>query len=446
MTPDRDRTAISGFAILVWFTALAGDAWRNSISWYGYGVIAVMVLIGSLVYLVRARRAPIAKLPIPLLAFLLLAAASIAWSFYSAVSVAGTVILWSTTIAALFLALCLRWTELVSSLGTALRIILAGSLAFELFAALVLRRPLLPFFTDYRGGYVPSAYYWTQAELFEGGRIQGIVGNSNLLGMIALLGLIIFGVQLASTGARRLSAYAWLIVAAIAFALTSSATAFAALLVTGAVLIIALVARRLSARGRIVLAFGVVVAAIYAAAAMRDWSDRILNSLGRSSDLTGRLDIWSSVIDLAVTRPVWGWGWTSYWAPWVEPFRDLALRNGVRYLQAHNAYLDVWFQLGIVGLVVFLCLVLTTAARAWWMAIDRPQRSPGAPMPFSARDLLPTLLLAALLTQSLAESRILIEGGWMLLTVLAVSTKLGTARSESDPPTRPLRTVRRTRH
>ena len=149
---------------------------------------------------------------------------------------------------------------------------------------------------------------------------------------------------------------------------------------------------------------------------------------------------------LAQQRPVFGWGWVSYWVPWVEPFTHLAERKGVTYLQAHNAWLDVWLQLGIVGLVLFLCLVVSTSARAWWIAVDRPQRRAGAPLPYSPVDLLPALLLAALFAQSLAESRILLEGGWILLCVIAITTKLGTARSEFDPSSRPLGRVRDARN
>jgi exopolysaccharide production protein ExoQ len=107
----------------------------------------------------------------------------------------------------------------------------------------------------------------------------------------------------------------------------------------------------------------------------------------------------------------------------VKPFKGLATRNGVEYLQAHNAWLDVWLQLGIVGLVVFILLVLTTFGRTWFLAVDRPRTTIADDRPYTATSLLPLLLLAALIAQSFAESRLLIEGGWALLVTLAVSTK-----------------------
>ena len=159
----------------------------------------------------------------------------------------------------------------------------------------------------------------------------------------------------------------------------------------------------------------------------------LLTLLGKSADLTGRLDIWRSVTGLAAERPVFGWGWVSYWAPWVEPFQGLAVRRGVTYLQAHNAWLDVWLQLGILGLIVFAALVFSTLWRCWFLAVDRPRRGLADTEPFAASALLPLLLLVALLAQSLAESRILIESGWLLLVVLAVTTKRQQATNARMP-------------
>ena len=82
---------------------------------------------------------------------------------------------------------------------------------------------------------------------------------------------------------------------------------------------------------------------------------------------------------------MFGWGWVSFWPPWVEPFSDLIERGGIIQLHAHEAWLDVWLQLGIVGLVVFGFLVLTTAVRAWLLAIDpvRYQSFCDGPAPIS---------------------------------------------------------------
>jgi exopolysaccharide production protein ExoQ len=147
--------------------------------------------------------------------------------------------------------------------------------------------------------------------------------------------------------------------------------------------------------------------------------------MGKGDTLTGRTDIWDSVIELAQQRPAFGWGWVSYWAPWVKPFDTLAFEGGVHQYQAHNAWLDLWLQVGVVGAVVFGVLLLSTIVRSWFLATDRPQFTPTRTGPFSAASMVPILILTALTVQSLVESRLLIEYGLVLLVIFAVKTKRG---------------------
>ncbi|HNP16428.1 MAG TPA: O-antigen ligase family protein, partial [Terrimesophilobacter sp.] len=190
------------------------------------------------------------------------------------------------------------------------------------------------------------------------------------------------------------------------------------------VLVVALLVRRAkTARGRIFVYLGSAAVFVASAIAAFFLRDGIFELLGKSSDLTGRLGIWQKVIDLTEQRPAFGWGWVSYWVPWADPFDNLVYRSGVRQLQAHNTWVDVAFQLGLVGLVVFIALVGAALVKAWQHAVDRPQKAPGAPLHHSAVTLLPLLVLVALIVQSFAESRLITEYGLALLVVVAVKTK-----------------------
>ena len=417
------------FAGLTFFTLLAGDAWRDSIGWWGWGIVVAFCFVVSIVFLAHERpRIPFRKWPKTLLLFLALCVASIAWSAYTAASALGTVAQFATTTAGLFFAICLSWHQVLRALGAALRWIIALSLLFELVVAVFVRHHVLPFFTDYGPGHHPDAFYWSRDLLFHGGKIQGVVGNSDLLGMVTLLALIVFGIQLAERAVNRTAGIVWLALAAATYLLTRSSTVYAATAVTVIVLLFALWTRRVpQSRRWPVYGVAALVIAAGVASVVLFW-DAITTLLGKTADLTGRTTIWSAVIHLAQQRPAFGWGWVSYWVPWVEPFKGLAIRNGVEYLQAHNAYLDVWLQLGIVGLVVFVLLVLTTFGRSWFQAVDRsPLDEHGAvraDVPYTAIALLPLLVLAAYLAQSFTESRLLVEGGFALLVLFSVKTKL----------------------
>jgi exopolysaccharide production protein ExoQ len=416
-----------GMLTLGLLTVLAGDIWRYSITWFGFGVIVLAVSVFSVMLLARNRSDwRIGTLPYPLLAFLAVTTVSILWSYYPSATAVGLAANWLTVLSGVAFAVSFDWSTLLRSLGLALRILLGGSLLFELVVSVFVRQPLLPFWYSYDDGKLPMSLYWSRDLLFEGGKIQGLPGNSALLGFLALLGLIVFGVQLASSRRRRALGVLWMLVAAVCVYLTRSATITIAI-VAVVVVVLAVAAFRFAGSGRTrgvlygVLAV-VVAALVVAGTAFRS---QLLALMGKGDTLTGRTDIWASVTELAQQRPVFGWGWVSYWAPWVEPFDDLAFEGGVHQYQAHNAWLDLWLQIGIVGVVVFAALFVSSVVRSWFFATDRPQFEPGTQRPFSAVSILPLLILTALAVQSLVESRLIIEYGLVLLVVIAVKTKRG---------------------
>jgi O-antigen ligase len=423
-----------GFLAVTLSLALAGDAWRYTLGWWVFGVLGVLAAAGAVVLLVVDRRDwRIGDLPYPLLVFLALATLSLAWSFYPAATALGLLTTWMLVTTGVAFAVSFPWSVLRRALSAVLKVILVASLAFELFVSVVIRHPILPLApqinanpADYEK--IPKLLYWSRNELFEvfdEGRIQGIVGNANHLGFLALLALIVFAIEWADRVGRRWRSIAWLVVATVVLLCSRSATVTVALVVTaGVVLVVLLLRRAPTPRARTITYAALAVAAALAVGAAVVFRSTLLDLLGKSADLTGRVGIWEKVIDLAQQRPAFGWGWTSYWVGWVPPFDDLAFRNGVRMLQAHNAWIDVWFQLGIAGLIVFGALVLSTLARSWSLAVDHAQRIPGEPLPYRALPILPLAILVALLVQSLAESRLLVEFGILLLTLIAVKTKL----------------------
>ena len=437
MVKLRDpRVALTALTL---FTLLAGDFWRYLLSWYGWGFVVAALLAGWIVIAVRDR-VDLRRIPIALGLVLGLMTISVVWSHYPG----ATAIAILTTVATAFVGVVVAHTvsleSLLRALGVALRWILGLSLAFEFVVGAFIRQPVLPLWVSYDEPF-PRAFYWSRALLFEGGRIQGIPGNANLLALVALLGVIVFGIQLARRSVGAAAGSGWMLASLLTLALTRSATMTVAALGVAAALGIVVLARRLSGRGQVALGVGTVAVGAALVTAVIVWREQLLELVGRSPDLTGRLDIWAAVGELIAERPVLGWGWISYWAPWVEPFDDLVVINGVTYLQAHNAWLDVLLQLGWVGVVAFGILVVTTSARVISWAVDAPHGDAAAD---ASLRLLPVLLLTVLLVQSLTESRLLIEAGLLLLVWLAAASRMrgfapaapdrhGTVTTDAEP-------------
>lgn len=436
------RAAVSApeaLAVALLTLAFAGQAVRNLLGWWGYAAIVAVVLIFSLAALIRTRpRIRWNNTPKALVGFLLVATLSIAWSYYPGASALGVAATLATTAAGAMLALCLDWDRLVHAIGRSLRITVGLSLLFELVVAVFVRQPVLPPWIGVPTGKTPDAFYWTLGELFTGGPIQGVVGNRNLLGFVALLGLAVVLVELSAGLLRRRPALVWAGVFAATLLLTRSSTVWLCLVTVAAAAAFALWARRSGERRRRPVYLTALAAAVALLLAFFTARDALFALLGRSEDATGRLDIWRAVWSLAEQRPVAGWGWVSYWVPWAAPFDTLAERKGVLYLQAHDAWLDVWFQLGAIGLALFVALAASVLWRSWFLAVDRPRFDAGSILPYRVVTLAPLLIIAALLAQSIAESRILTESGWLLLVAFAIKTKRPEAPTATEQAPRPV--------
>ncbi len=427
MAESKTRLGVSAYAICVFALTLGSTGVRNIVGWWGFlGLAAALVVVGIVIF-VREKPEGFRwyRLPTPMYWFLGLAVLSIAWSQYRFESVLGVLAQLATTLLAVVLAFVLTWHEVLRTLGTALRWIIGASFAFELWVALVVQHPVFQNFIELpeAGEKVSKLLYWSRDLLFVGGPIQGVVASSTLFGFIGLLALIVFGIQLRAGLVGRFAGWVWVAAAAATILLTRGATVWVALLAVIVALVLALWARRLGPEHRVPL-YAVGAALLVAALALVAFArDFVFGLLGKSGDLTGRVETWRAVIDLAEQRPWFGWGWVSYWAPWADPFRTLDVQAGIPVMSAHNAWLDVWFQLGIVGLVFFALFVVLATWRVWFRAVDQPRRGFGAPLPYATSALWPWLVMVALLVQSLTESRLLIEGNWVLLVLLAVKSR-----------------------
>lgn len=76
--------------------------------------------------------------------------------------------------------------------------------------------------------------------------------------------------------------------------------------------------------------------------------------LKRNSSLSGRDDIWESIIELIQKKPVLGVGFGGYW---VDVAASFDKHHGV--LQSHNGYLEVLLQVGGVGLIMLIIFLFS---------------------------------------------------------------------------------------
>lgn len=425
--PVREKTGhlmLRGWCIFVMFMALSGTACVHA---FGEVPAAVVTIAGGVLSVVLwfVMRPPVQwrRLPWFVVAFVAWATLSLLWSAWPQTTALTLLLLWITTIQALFIGSVLTWRELVRAAASALKWVMALSILFELWVAVFVQAPILPGFVV--GEADDPIEYWSRNNLFDwGGRLQGIMGNANLLAPVALLAVVVFGIRIALGAPRRGLLWAWIGLSAFLFVRASSATAYVAAAGVAVVLVTVLLMRRATRPGertRYYLAYAVV--GIGGLTALYLLRDTIFTALGRSADLTGREAIWEAVLGRWSERPWLGWGYATPWAPWDPAFDGWIIDHGQTVLQAHNMWVDILMQLGIVGAVLLGLLYLAFVWRSWFFAVDRPRWDLRDDRPYSAVTLLPTLVGAIVLVQGLAESSPLLLWGWLFVVMLGAKIK-----------------------
>lgn len=205
--------------------------------------------------------------------------------------------------------------------------------------------------------------FWTGEQQF-----VGITTGKNSLGVLCLIsGVLFFWDVLRRWPDRRAPKVIWILLVDIVFLwmtvwlllLSQSATSQLCLVIGCLVLTLAhygpiRIRHNFTRTIPIAACLGLVLEFTF------NVSDVIIQLLGRDPTLTGRTDIWTTLLNLK-TNPVFGVGFASFWLG----DRMLSLWETTKLVglqEAHNGYLETYLELGIVGLCM-LCSFLVASYR-----------------------------------------------------------------------------------
>jgi O-antigen ligase len=310
------------------------------------GVFAFLLCLGVIVLATRGRKVmQLLRSNFPILVFFLYCAVSICWSEFPDVALK-------------------RWIKAAGDLVIVLIVLtevdyhsaikrLFSRLAFVLI-------PLSILLIKYYPNLGRSYNRWTWMPFF-----GGVSTGKNTLGVVCmLLGLASLwrfltayrnpgssnrGRQLLAHGAI-LAMVMWL------FAIANSMTSLSCFIL-GATLIILL---DFSTLGRKTATVHVLVAAIvllsFATLFLGVGSDIVKDTMSRDTEtLTGRTDIWKITLEM-VNNPVFGTGFESFWLG-KRLERMWQFNRDIN--QAHNGYLETYLNLGWVGVVLLLSVLVS---------------------------------------------------------------------------------------
>lgn len=149
----------------------------------------------------------------------------------------------------------------------------------------------------------------------------------------------------------------------------------------------------------------------------------VLAFMGKSATLTRRTEVWSAVWVAISDHMLLGYGFSAFWAGLHGESARLAGRLGFVARHAHNGFLDLWLELGIAGLALFVAGYLQAVGNG--IALLRMGRDRSATWPLQ--------YLAFLLLYDLAEGPILRPNSlyWALYVAVVVATAIAVRREKA---------------
>jgi exopolysaccharide production protein ExoQ len=360
---DRDRKARTSKALWIPVAWLLIAASRAVSEWLGMSpleyspdqyldgspldrlVLSGLLAAGLIVLVMRGRQVGrLLRRNGPILLYFCYCALSVLWSEYPFVAFK-------------------RWTKAVGDLVMVLVVLTdfdrPAAVKRLLARTTFLLVPLSILFIKYYPGMGRAYSFWE-------GQVSwtGVTTNKNTLGMTCLiLGLgslwrflVAYRSREGTDRTRRLIVHGTLLAMVLwLFWMADSVTSFACFLL-GTGLMVATSLRALARRPGVVHLLVAATVTVCFFAVFVDAGGDLVASLGRDQTLTGRTAIWSLVLSLR-GNPLVGTGFESFWLG--ERLQKMWALYWWHPNQAHNGYLEVFLNLGWIGVTLLGVLMVT---------------------------------------------------------------------------------------
>ena len=249
------------------------------------------------------------------------------------------------------------------------------------------------------------------------GRWTGVFNNKNALAFMALIAIPVLILAARSGAPLRLLYYtAAVIFGGLLIGSASKTMLIGTVGTLGLMVVYTTFRGRKTSRGAayvtLLAAFGIVVVLSF-----RNIT-AITQLLDKDVTFTGRIPLWELLVPIALERPMVGYGFGAAFGGYFSPVHEVWVIEGWRPSHAHNELLNIALQLGLLGVVTYVALIVGGVKRAVAMVGLVP----------NAVGLWPVTFLTATLLVSVTESGMTHAPlGWLLLVVANLSTGFFTS-------------------
>lgn len=185
------------------------------------------------------------------------------------------------------------------------------------------------------------------------GKWRGIYVHKNVLGKLMVLSTLIFLITALNRDKNKLFCIGGLLFSIFLLLMCKSSSSLVNLLI---LLMTFLVISTLILRYEVLfpVLFFLAIVGTVSYLWLTNNAEIILSSMGKDSSLTGRTPLWNAVLDMIWQRPWLGYGFSGFWGGWDRDGAYVWRLTGWTPPNAHNGLLDLWLDLGFLGLSIYL--------------------------------------------------------------------------------------------
>jgi exopolysaccharide production protein ExoQ len=326
-----------------------------------------------------------------------LAISSIFWSASPDLTKTRIVALIGTTMLSLYLASRYSLKEQLQLLGWTFGTIIIFSIIFSI---------ILPKYGQMSGVHV--------------GAWRGIYNHKNVLGKMMVFSSIVFSL-LALKAQKQRWAMLGLLGMSVTLIIFSRASAPLLNLFIIWIALFALHILRWNYLFMIPALIGIASVGIVIYTVLSTNAAQVVGAFGKDLTLTGRTNFWPLILDKIWENPVLGYGFGAFWRGLEGPSAYIWNSSTFKSPNAHNGYLDLCLDLGLVGLSIYLIKFITSFQKS--LAYVRLVNTPDG--------FWPTLLFCYIILANLTETSLMMQNN--LLWVMQVSTFLSLYESPLSP-------------
>lgn len=188
------------------------------------------------------------------------------------------------------------------------------------------------------------------------GAWQGIYAHKNILGRVMALGAFVSFIRLKMKPSYPFSVFAFISLSlAILLIIGSTSQASLSIVLFLGMAIALYQLCQWSYRSHPPIFIGAVFITVGLGILLLFNFETILAFMGRDLTLTGRTKLWDAIFDKIWVRPWLGYGYGAFWQSTSPEYLDVwKAINNWETPNGHNGFLDLWLELGLVGLSVFI--------------------------------------------------------------------------------------------